>query len=924
MTPGQVALAFMSAVTALVLTSCPDPYDPDTGNPGQHGAIDSPMISPPGGTITSAIQVTITGPENTTIYYTLDGSIPTADAYLYAEPITVDATLTITAVATHGDVTSDPSSAEFVYDPDGASSDDPLQDVEIDSSFWGPWRRLDQPESWYMGDSSVAVEGAGIVPRSATPETIELPDRSVSFRTSNMLEVTEGDETYYLYSGYEGPITFSGRVLQIGSPPQSQSRDLAAVAGLSITLRNPGIQTDVHTVTTDLSGRFTVTGAVPETIYEVDVPGEADRTLVKPVHDGEDVGTVPVSESGYRFKAMPCYPGTEPYLIGDGTEYSAAILILNCGSEGSATPLYELTAPAGMTITSEVTNNLQSIPAGGQRSIPLDFSIDSMSHQEQDLVVGVRIIDSNGLAWEDTVSFRAYRDFISVNVNSDTSDLYVNVVPTHGRPASAHNVWRIRLPKSESDYLLVLSGSSADTEMKYSLSLEDEAPPVDGLISPTALEPNDYVEQSTVVGVQEAVLSYLSLNDLDWFRLDVSAPKIVAPASDALVWHQQPRFRWEEVVGAMEYEIEVSGDTSFDTQHLSATVPQGTHEYTVSPMDALPEGQWYWRVRAVHGTGLYGSWNERGLGRADVQCLSTHTRSSAVVVNGGIFCWGQPYDRWGGSDDWATPESSEVDIPATIVDLEMGYYNSIALADTGDVWTSRSSEPVQVATIADVASVSAGQSRFYAVLSNGAIKTWAWGSTDLPTTIDGIANVQKVSADPRVTRMLALTDSGRPYWWGTTMPGESSDIPIELTQIPDASDVVAMNYYAVVQVSSSSFWHFSHDGSTYGWREENRFSNIKQVDTGFGRRESEILILFENGDLYVWDTQTETEPARMTGLPPIEELSAGIYHTLVKAQDGTLWAWGNNSRGQLGNPDVVVYNDTTPVLMPEKVHSPGF
>ena len=33
----------------------------------------------------------------------------------------------------------------------------------------------------------------------------------------------------------------------------------------------------------------------------------------------------------------------------------------------------------------------------------------------------------------------------------------------------------------------------------------------------------------------------------------------------------------------------------------------------------------------------------------------------------------------------------------------------------------------------------------------------------------------------------------------------------------------------------------------------------------------------------------------------VAKVAAGYYHTMALKQDGTLWAWGRNSSGQLGN-----------------------
>ena len=34
---------------------------------------------------------------------------------------------------------------------------------------------------------------------------------------------------------------------------------------------------------------------------------------------------------------------------------------------------------------------------------------------------------------------------------------------------------------------------------------------------------------------------------------------------------------------------------------------------------------------------------------------------------------------------------------------------------------------------------------------------------------------------------------------------------------------------------------------------------------------------------------------------PFSDVSAGEHHSLAVKYDGTLWAWGNNSAGSLGN-----------------------
>ena len=76
----------------------------------------APVITPNGGTIYAATQVTITAEEGATIYYTTDGSTPTPEnGTQYTAPFTVSATTTVKARAYVGDVYSSVTTAEFTY-----------------------------------------------------------------------------------------------------------------------------------------------------------------------------------------------------------------------------------------------------------------------------------------------------------------------------------------------------------------------------------------------------------------------------------------------------------------------------------------------------------------------------------------------------------------------------------------------------------------------------------------------------------------------------------------------------------------------------------------------------------------------------------------------------------------------------------------
>ena len=110
------------------------------------------------------------------------------------------------------------------------------------------------------------------------------------------------------------------------------------------------------------------------------------------------------------------------------------------------------------------------------------------------------------------------------------------------------------------------------------------------------------------------------------------------------------------------------------------------------------------------------------------------------------------------------------------------------------------------------------------------------------------------------------------------------------------------------------------------------FSGVKEISAG----DNHTVAIKTDGTLWAWGDneyvrnggeygklgngnkpRLTTSPKQVGGDNDWDAVSAGSYHTVAIKNDGTLWAWGNNGIGQLGD------NSTTNRGYPTKVNEPS-
>ena len=166
---------------------------------------------------------------------------------------------------------------------------------------------------------------------------------------------------------------------------------------------------------------------------------------------------------------------------------------------------------------------------------------------------------------------------------------------------------------------------------------------------------------------------------------------------------------------------------------------------------------------------------------------------------------------------------------------------------------------------------------------------------------------------------LALKSDGSVWTWGKllgaplgTAAGQDNSKP---GQVPGMTYVVAISAGGEFSLALES------DGRVWSWGGEPEYGSKPELLRGLtgvvavGAFESHILALRSDGPLWSWGrnddgvlghgnaitTIPSPAPMMVTALNGVVAVSGASSHSLALKGDGTVWAWGDNSEGQLGD-----------------------
>lgn len=330
--------------------------------------------------------------------------------------------------------------------------------------------------------------------------------------------------------------------------------------------------------------------------------------------------------------------------------------------------------------------------------------------------------------------------------------------------------------------------------------------------------------------------------------------------------------------------------------------------------------------------------------------------SLSLCADSTVKAWGQNGN--GGLGNGSTSNSfAQVSVSGLnhIVAIATESNHSLALKDDSTVWAWGYNQfgqlgdgstvtsgcyckttAVQVSGLSGVTAIATGSHHSLALKSDGTV--WAWGGNTYagqlgdgtnvdkttPVQVSGLTGIVAITAGD--FHSLAIKNDGTLWAWGSNSYGElgvsggNRNAPVQVTGVSGVIGISAGQSHSVILKDDGTVWSWGFNyfgqvgnGASGSFTanptitQVSGLTNIVRVAAGFNNS----FAMKNDGTVWSWGgnyngqlgdgtTTQRTAPVQVTGLMDVTQL-VGKNHALALKNDGSLWVWGSNDYGELGD-----------------------
>jgi alpha-tubulin suppressor-like RCC1 family protein len=297
--------------------------------------------------------------------------------------------------------------------------------------------------------------------------------------------------------------------------------------------------------------------------------------------------------------------------------------------------------------------------------------------------------------------------------------------------------------------------------------------------------------------------------------------------------------------------------------------------------------------------------------------LSAALHTMFLKTDGTVWTWG--YNSNGqlgngiiGTDSYTPAPVST--LSGVMTDIAAGDEFTVVVKSDGTVWAwgdnsvgqlgngttvANSIIPVQVSTLTGVTTVIAGSQYAAALKSDGTVWTWGMNSvgqlgngtttnSSIPVQVGGVSGITAIAGgDDFVVALKNFRSNSTAWAWGNNSSGQLGNGTMN-------------NSLSPVQVSALTNVAAIAAGTDH--------TNVTAIEAGTDH----VVIMKSDGTVWAWGnnsngqlgngtTVNSSTPIQTSGMTGAAAIIAGLKYTLTLKNDGTIWAWGYNNAGQLGD-----------------------